>query len=143
MTKLSGNCFCKKILFELAGPTDFSGNCHCESCRKSHGAAFVTWTSVPKERFKITLGEQNLKWYQSSDCIRWGFCSNCGGSLFYEAVKEGHHESPKTDRMYISAANIENMDREPAVHVSYEEKLPWLKFQDALPKYRGKMLELM
>lgn len=62
--------------------------------------------------------------------------------MLYKADKPVHHESPKLDRMYESVGSlITPMDREPAAHVSYEERLAWTDKDHLLPKYRGKMVE--
>jgi len=132
------------VQFELEPPTDFCAHCHCQSCRLSHGAAFVTWTSVPLERFAFVSGEEAVSWYRSSESILWGSCARCGSSMLYRADKAGHPESPKLDRMYVTAASlIDPLDREPAVHVSYEERLSWSRWHDGLPKHRGKTDETM
>jgi len=137
--QINGRCFCGKVQFSLEPPTDFVSHCHCESCRLSHSSAFVTWTSVPKERFILESGEKHLKWYRSSEWIEWGFCKECGGQMLYRSIKEGHHESPKQERMYISVGSLTSpIDRDPNAHVSYEEKIPWFTPRDDLPKFRGK-----
>jgi len=136
---IRGRCLCGSVEFSLTPPTNFCAHCHCESCRLSSGAAFVTWTSVPSDRFALTAGEEHLKWYRSSDHILWGFCGNCGSSMLYRADKAGHHESPKLENMYVSVGSlIDPMDQPPKVHVSYEERLAWMHAKDGLAKHRGK-----
>jgi hypothetical protein len=94
---------------------------------------------VPKDRFKFIRGEEEISWYQSSEWIQWGFCSKCGSHILYRVTKEGHPESPKTDRMYISAGCLTDaLDKEPSAHVSFEERVPWLTVNDRLTKYKGK-----
>jgi hypothetical protein len=104
-----GGCLCGAVAFTLTPPTDFVA--HCQSCRRSHGAAVVTWTSVPNERFELRAGSESLAWYRSLEWIEWGFCRACGSSM---------------------------LDRAPSAHVSYEERVPWLSFPDGLPKHLGK-----
>lgn len=141
---IHGQCLCGQVRVRLTPPTDFLSHCHCRSCRLSHGAAFVTWTSVPLERFALEAGEGDVTWYRSSEHIEWGFCRTCGSPLLYRAVSPGHHESPKTDRIYVSAACLEDaLDRAPQAHVSYEERVPWHTPGDGLPRYRGKGDERM
>ncbi len=136
---IAGGCLCGRVRFRITPPTDFLSHCHCRSCRLSHGAAFVTWTSVPLDRFAYEAGEAELTWYRSSPHIAWAFCGTCGSPLLYQAVAPGHHESPKTDRIYVSAACLEGpLNREPQAHVSYEERVPWHTPGDGLPRYRGK-----
>lgn len=144
MRHIRGRCLCGAVSFSLEPPTTFVSHCHCESCRLSHGAAFVTWTSVPNERFAVTSGADLIGWYASSAYIEWGFCKTCGSSMFYRVVADGHHELPKRDVMYVTVGSlIDPIDRDPMLHVSWEEHVPWLGMTDALPKHRGKTREVM
>ena len=137
--QLRGGCFCGAVQFVLTGPTDFCAHCHCESCRRSHAAAFVTWTGVPADHFAFSQGEDDIRWYRSSEWIEWGFCATCGSSMLYRAVRAGHPEGPRLDRMYVAVgALLDAMDREPNVHVSFEERVPWFHPHDPLRKHRGK-----
>ncbi|MBI2894436.1 MAG: GFA family protein [Deltaproteobacteria bacterium] len=143
-TTIEGRCLCGAVRFRLSPPTDFVAHCHCSSCRLSHGAAFVTWTSVPAERFAFETGEATVGWYRSSKWVAWGFCRTCGSSMLYRALEAGHHESPKLDRIYVTAGSLVSpLDRAPAAHVSYEEHLPWVRVPDGLPKHRGKTDETL
>ena len=136
---LRGRCACGAVEIELTGPIDFLAHCHCESCRRTHASAFVTWTSVPMERFAFARGEDRLTWYRSSEWIAWGFCATCGSSMLYRAEREGHPEAPKLDRMYVAVGCLlDPPDRAAQAHVSYEERVPWFTPGDALPKHRGK-----
>ena len=38
----------------------------------------------------VTITGETLKWYQSSDIAKRGFCIECGASLFYKAFKKRH-----------------------------------------------------
>lgn len=135
MSSVTGRCFCGTIRFELTFPTDFCSHCHCEDCRRSHGAAFVTWTSVPIERFRFLSGEDKLRKHTSHPGVRWGFCGECGTSLLYDC-----DEAPR--KVYVTVANLEGpLDREPDSHVSFEEHVPWLRVADDLPTFRGKTEE--
>jgi hypothetical protein len=141
---IRGRCLCGAVQFQLTPPTDFCAHCHCRSCRLAHGAAFVTWTSVPLDRFSFVAGEDGVRWHRSSEWIEWGFCGRCGSSMLYRADRGGHPESPRLDRMYVAVGSlIDALDREPANHVSYEERVAWLGFHDDLPKRRGKTEETL
>lgn len=135
--KIRGRCFCGSIHFQLTPPTEIFSHCHCESCRLSHGAAFVTWTSVPEPQFELAGGIKLVSHYISESGAEWGFCSNCGASMFYRV-----ESAP--GRVYITAANlIDPMDRDPERHMSFEERVDWVEVGDDLPKHRGKTDELM
>ncbi len=135
MNSVVGECFCKKIKFKITFPTDSVSHCHCESCRKSHGSAFVTWSWVPRNQFEFLSGENSIKKYSSSSSVNWCFCSNCGSSLLYE-----HKETPEI--IYFTVANISGeLDEKASRHVSFEEHVNWFKFKDDLPKFKEKSEE--
>lgn len=132
MKSVRGQCFCKAIQFEIQFPTEFASHCHCESCRTSHGSAFVSWGGVARKQFNYISGEDRLKRYKSSSQVNWCFCINCGTSLIYE-----HEAYP--DKIYFTLANLLGpLDRKPDSHVSFEEKVPWFHPGDDLPRYREK-----
>lgn len=126
---IRGRCHCSHILFEIIPPTDFCSHCHCESCRRTHGAPFVTWTSVPESQLKITAGEDFLKQYSSSPGIVWMSCAHCASPLF-QITKH----SPA--KIYIAVASlIDPLDRDPENHVSFGECVSWIKVNDGLPQH--------
>lgn len=134
--RIRGNCHCQAVQFEIIPPTEFCSHCHCESCRRTHGAAFVTWTSVPNSQFKITKGKEHINCYESSPEIIWMNCSHCGSPLFQTT-----RYSP--GRTYITVASVSDLlDRKPDSHVSYEERVDWMEICDTLPKYREKASEI-
>ncbi len=134
---IRGHCHCQKIKFEITPPTEFCSHCHCESCRRTHGAAFVTWTSVPEAQLRITQGKEHVKKYESSPGIFWMNCTHCMSPLFQTT-------HPAKGRIYITVASlIDKLDREPDSHVSYEEHVDWFKVNDELPQYRDKASDRM
>ena len=82
----SGSCLCGRVRFEATMPSIFCAHCHCSICRRSHGAGFVTWFSVPKIQLRIVAGESELVRFQSTDHGTRSFCGTCGSSLFFEST---------------------------------------------------------
>lgn len=80
----TGGCQCKAVRFEVNGPLRDVVLCHCAMCRRTHGH-IGAYTDA--RRNDVTLVEsRGLKWYPSSDFARRGFCSECGGSVFWERI---------------------------------------------------------
>ena len=78
----SGRCLCGAVAYTLHGPLRGVINCHCGQCLRSHGN-FAAYTNL--HRAGLTLVEdRGLRWYESSDTARRGFCGHCGTSLFWE-----------------------------------------------------------
>jgi hypothetical protein len=79
-----GACLCGAVRFAVAGDLPGPDACHCVACRKSSGHVFAS-TDVPKADLTVE-GDENLRWYQSSEKVRRGFCGICGSSLFWDPV---------------------------------------------------------
>ena len=79
---VNGSCACGGVKFILKGDLRDVVLCHCSQCRKTSGHYWAA-TQVDNDGL-IFLIETTLKWYRSLDIARRGFCSGCGGSLFYE-----------------------------------------------------------
>lgn len=79
-----GSCLCNAITFEVSCALPSPDACHCSQCRKQSGHFFVS-TDVPKNAVTIH-GE--VKWFQSSEKVRRGFCPTCGSSLFWDPIQQ-------------------------------------------------------
>jgi GrpB-like predicted nucleotidyltransferase (UPF0157 family) len=91
--KHAGSCLCGAVRFEVRGELPPPDACHCTKCRKSSGHYFA---STDVKRANVTIhGDQAIKWYQSSEKVRRGFCSTCGSPLFFD---------PPADRDWIGIA---------------------------------------
>lgn len=128
--RVEGRCLCGAVRLVLHLPTVFVSHCHCESCRRAHAAAFVTWTAVPEAAFDVAAGAEHLVGYGSSPGVTRSFCGRCGTPLLYRMAG--------LDRVYVPVAVLDGIDRLPDGHVSYEEHVPWLAGVERLPCYRGK-----
>jgi hypothetical protein len=80
--RATGSCLCGAVRYEVTGTLRDVVVCHCAMCRKTHGH-IGAYTATPKGSLRLTEA-RGLKWYQSSADARRGFCSECGGSLFFD-----------------------------------------------------------
>lgn len=79
--KRKASCLCSAIRFEVSGPVDEIGHCHCRMCQKAHGAAFGTYVSVVAGNVTLVEGAELLGRYESSPGISRTFCTRCGSTL--------------------------------------------------------------
>lgn len=136
---IRGHCLCGTVRLELIPPTELCAHCHCESCRRAHAAAFVSWVGVPAEQLRIVAGEAALERYQSSPGAFRCFCRRCGTSMLTWYTADHREFGESAGRRYIPLAVLADpLDREPSSHVSFEERVAWFPFSDALPRFRGK-----
>lgn len=83
----NGSCLCGAVKFKVEGKLSDADACHCTLCRKQSGHV---WASTDVKASALTIyGEENIRWYQSSEKVRRGFCGTCGSSLFWDPV---HHD---------------------------------------------------
>ena len=78
----TGGCLCGAVRYRLFGPLRDVVNCHCGQCLRTHGN-FAAYTRVKRAAFEF-VERQGLRWFDSSDRARRGFCRQCGASLFWE-----------------------------------------------------------
>ena len=127
---VAGSCLCRSVRFRVELPSLFCAHCHCTMCQRSHGAPFVTWFAVPRERF-VLQADETLTRYRSSDHGTRSFCRRCGSTLFCESTHSPRH-------IDIVLANMEGaIDRRPECHVYYDSRAPWIDLSDALPRTGG------
>ena len=122
----TGRCLCGHVQFELEGELPPLVNCHCQFCRRAHGAAFVTLAWVRESAFRFLSGEEAVSRYARSGGIRC-FCGRCGTRLFSVSESGGG---------FLSLV-VATLDREPAkgpvMHINLESKAHWYEIADGLP----------
>lgn len=127
--KQSGSCLCGGIRYEINGPLTDVLNCHCSMCRKLHASAFRTRAKVRSADWKTLVGEELIKFYESSPGEYKGFCSNCGSSLYtkFDANPD------------VYGFPLGTLDTDPGVeaqrHVYVDSKAPWFQITDDLPQH--------
>lgn len=119
-TGAHARCHCGAVRLVAAFPSRFVAHCHCESCRRAHGAAFVTWAGFPSSQVSITQGADDLATHESSPGTFRRFCRACGTKLLFESSKW-------PGETHVTLAAFEDpVDREPWVHAFYDEHASWL-----------------
>ena len=81
-----GSCLCGQVSFSLKGPLPAPNACHCNQCRKQSGHY---WASIDVRESDVTING-DVRWYQSSEKVRRGFCPTCGSFLFWNPI---HHDT--------------------------------------------------
>jgi hypothetical protein len=83
--RATGRCLCGAVQYQVTGALRDVVDCHCRMCLRSHGHV-AAYTSTGLTDLRLTES-RGLKWYQSSEKARRGFCQECGSSLFWHAEK--------------------------------------------------------
>jgi len=102
-------------------------------CRKAHGSAFRSCARVNSADFKITQGDELIKFYESSPGNHRGFCSVCGSPIVsrfnYDHSRYGLPLGALDDAPGVK----------PDIHVYVADKAPWFDIADAHPQYDGEI----
>ena len=125
---LKGGCFCGWIRYETEATPFDETNCHCSICRRTTGAPFVAWFSVPRSQFRLVCGEPTR--FRSTTKGTRSFCPQCGTQLTFE------HED-FLDEIDVTTCSLDEPERmPPRDHSHTSSKLSWVKLADQLPEHQ-------
>ncbi len=126
---ITGSCLCGRFAFEVDGPFQLMGSCHCTYCRKLHGAAYATFVAAPAAGFRWRSGKGEQSYYESSPGVRRAFCQDCGSRV--PAPAEG-------DTLLLQAGLLDgDPGVRPQFHIFTRSKAPWFEITDGVPALEG------
>jgi len=79
--KLSGECFCGEIHYQITGPLRDARSCHCSRCRKAFSAQASAYALVDPADFRWVRGTEFLSSYVGEHGFGLQFCKQCGSTL--------------------------------------------------------------
>lgn len=134
VSDIRGGCLCSSVTYEITGPIHTIENCHCQMCRKAHGAAFSTNGVVAGADFKIKTGAECITAYASSPRRLKCFCSRCGSPLFIRRQNETGSDDAS---VVVTLGTLNQYTGSGATrHVFVDSKAEWHHIADDLPQYR-------
>jgi hypothetical protein len=124
-TMHQGGCLCGGVRYQVSATLRGVVACHCSQCRRTSGH-FVAATNAPSASITL-LNSASLAWYRSSARAERGFCSTCGGNLFWRAVGG--------DTTSIMAGTLDTpTGLELEQHIFVADKSDYYALNDDLPK---------
>ena len=112
----TGGCLCGAVRYRASADPVRVVNCHCGMCRRTSGAAFMTFVHFPASAFAWIAPPMH---YRSSADAERGFCPVCGSTL-------SMRETVLPDRVQVSLGSLDRPDLvKPDDHV-------WTSSQAAL-----------
>ncbi|WP_367195515.1 GFA family protein [Amorphus sp. 3PC139-8] len=123
-----GGCACGAIRFSAEGEPVWAAYCHCSDCRQATGApvtlwvgfraAAIVWTGTPESR-SGSSGDAKRQW-----------CGRCGSPIGYLDASIPDNE------IYLAIGAFDEPQRiAPKGHAFWSAKLPFVTFDDGLPRY--------
>ena len=133
----TGGCLCGAIRYECPEQPISAGTCHCRDCQRWMGGAFHTIAGFPVSSFRFAKGKPKI-FNAPSGIKELGFCSECGSPLwdrYFEPLSDDGIIGPNT--VWIPIGTLDNPESvNLAFHYCVESQLPWVNFNDELPRIR-------
>ena len=79
--KLTGECFCGEVTYQLDGVLRDARSCHCSRCRKAFSSQASAYALVNPSEFQWVSGADLLTTFSSQHGFGLQFCSKCGSTL--------------------------------------------------------------
>lgn len=123
---IQGSCLCGSVHYQISGKCSDMLSCHCSLCRKSHGSAFATFSSVHKDNLEFTAGKDYICSYSVSSHLARTWCDVCGSTLPF---LEGEHYSVPVGTL------LDPCPMKIVGHIFTGSKAPWYMITDDLRKF--------
>lgn len=124
---MDGRCFCGFVRYRVGGPVTQATSCHCEICRRTSGAAFVSWFTVPIGEYQLVAGTPTS--FASSEHATRTFCPRCGTPLTFQSRRF-------PQELDITTCSLEDPGQvPPRDHTFVRSRLAWVKLADGLPEF--------
>lgn len=126
-----GSCLCGEVKYEVEIYPDKIFNCHCQYCRKAHGAAYATMALANGNSLKIIDPNQKLTEHKNALGGFRAFCAACGSRLM-------NYGPDKTQYLSISLATIDSdVSFKPVAHCNTESKATWCTPYEGIASFTG------
>lgn len=126
-TVLEGGCFCGAIRYRVDAVPTNETCCHCTICRRTSGAPFVAWLTVPASAFRVTAG-QPARLQSSADGAR-SFCGRCGTPLVFRLAST-------PDELDVTTCSLDAPERvPPRDHTHVASAIDWVDELGDLPRH--------
>jgi hypothetical protein len=125
--KLTGNCFCGAVKYELLEKPFDARSCHCSMCRKAFSAQASAYALVKASAFRWVTGEDNLTAYVGEHGAGYRFCKICGSTLCGVVDNQVH------------GITLGCLNEDPKIKLSYHlfvgSKASWEQIADGVPQH--------
>ena len=122
-----GGCLCGGVRYEARGELRDVVACHCSQCRQTSGH-HVAATQLPTTKLQLTAST-TLRWYRSSATAERGFCTRCGGNLFWRET------APESTTTSIMAGTLDvPTGLRLAQHIFTGDKSDYYQITDGAPQ---------
>jgi hypothetical protein len=127
---LEGGCSCGAVRYRLASDPLFVHCCHCRSCQRQTGSAFVVNVLIEAGRVEVVAGEPRAIDVPRDDgsTQRIFRCPECGVAVYSEYTRP--------EVRFVRGGTLDDPARvAPDVHIFTRSKLPWVELPGDVPAF--------
>jgi hypothetical protein len=130
MSVRTGACACGAVRYRLASDPLFTHGCHCFSCQRQTGSAFVINLLIEADRVELLEGSPQPVDVPRDDgsTQRIFRCPTCQVAVF------SLYGRPEV-RFVRGGTLDEPSSIEPDVHIYTRSKLPWITLPESVPAF--------
>jgi hypothetical protein len=125
---LAGQCLCGAVEYQVKDEFVYALNCHCSNCRRATGAAFKPFAGLPRDKLRVTKGDDALLIFGDEAANHDVRCRRCG-SFLYSIVREGAYAHVTLGTL------VDSPSLRPTAHIFVGSKAPWFTITDDLPRH--------
>lgn len=126
---IEGSCLCGAIRYKVELTPGKVFNCHCQFCRKAHGADYVTLALAKASTLTISDDHRYLKEHLNNIGGYRAFCGSCGTRLMNYAPNKNIYLS-------VTLSTIDTpISLKPVAHINTESKADWCEPYSQIPCY--------
>jgi hypothetical protein len=126
--KREGGCNCGAVRLEIRGEPLRVGICHCLTCRKETGSAFMPFAVW--RQAQVTIHGASQSWIASTDHRH--FCPACGSTLF------GTHDDDDEIEVRLGALDQAPSGLTPSYELWIHRREGWLPKVERAAQHSGK-----
>lgn len=128
---VQGSCLCGNIHYEVEIIPEQVFNCHCQFCRKAHGADYATVAVAKYSTLQLRDEKRLLKEHENTAGGYRAFCGECGTRLM-------NYAPDKSTFFCITLATVDTpVDFAPVAHANTESKASWCEPYPGIPQFKA------
>lgn len=125
-----GGCACGEVRYRLASEPLFTHCCHCLSCQRQTGSAFVINLLIEADRVELLAGDPQPVDVPRDDgsTQRIFRCPTCQVAVF--------SQYGRPEVRFVRGGTLDQPSSvEPDAHIFTRSKLPWITLPDSAPAF--------
>ncbi|MGR8953130.1 MAG: GFA family protein [Gammaproteobacteria bacterium] len=128
----AGGCLCGEVRYEIVAEPVKMANCHCRSCQRWSGSAFIPLLFVPYKALQVAGSYREFPTVAASgNTIFRAFCPHCGTPLF-------GRNSALTRHRPVAAMTLDDPGLyHPELDMWVADAQAWETMAPELPKFPG------